>query len=259
MLSEKEAFIYFFHTCLALEYLHAHNVIHRDLKSENLLLDKKGNIKLCDFGWSAIWDGNFRSTFCGTKVMMAPELIKNQEYDEKVDIWALGLVLLDMIAPERATSIRDMSVYKVKDEEIAKIIDSSELLSNPVKQLVKKLLNVRVDKRPSIQGIFNHPWVIEKTLRYGIKPKEYRYNPNRKKKTGTLALTELMDEPVFSVKKRNSARKKLSNTGKRFSASKSKTPLKTKQRRNLLEGVDGVRDITTTGHKKQKFNPFNRG
>lgn len=200
--------MYFFHTCLALEYLHAHNIIHRDLKSENLLLDKKGNIKVCDFGWSAIWDGNFRNTFCGTKVMMAPELVKNQVYDEKVDIWALGLILLDMIEPSLATKIRDISIKTVSNEEIGLIINSSSVLSGSVKQLTKKLLNVKVESRPSIQQVFNDPWIIEKTLIFGIKPKEYRYNPNRVKKSDLMALTELLDEPVFNVTKRGTDTKR---------------------------------------------------
>lgn len=52
-LEEKEAFIYFFQVCIGLDYLHKKNIIHRDLKPENLLLDARGNIKLCDFGWSS--------------------------------------------------------------------------------------------------------------------------------------------------------------------------------------------------------------
>ena len=52
-LGEKEAFVFFFQTCLGIDYLHKNSIIHRDLKPENLLLDKKGNIKICDFGWSS--------------------------------------------------------------------------------------------------------------------------------------------------------------------------------------------------------------
>ncbi len=68
-LSEKEAFVYFFQSCLGIDFLHKKSIIHRDLKPENLLLDKRGNIKICDFGWSAETETsnkNKRNTMCGT-------------------------------------------------------------------------------------------------------------------------------------------------------------------------------------------------
>ena len=68
-MSEKEAFVYFFQTSLGIDFLHKKSILHRDLKPENLLLDKRGNIKICDFGWSAetkIKEGNRRNTMCGT-------------------------------------------------------------------------------------------------------------------------------------------------------------------------------------------------
>ena len=91
-MSEFEAFIYFFQASLAIEYLHSKRIVHRDLKLDNLLLDTKGNVKMCDFGLSVERQkiSDLRQTYCGTFEMMAPELHNAREYAEKVDIWALG-------------------------------------------------------------------------------------------------------------------------------------------------------------------------
>ncbi len=96
--SESESFVYFFQTCLGIDYLHKKSIIHRDLKPENLLLDRERNIKLCDFGWSAEASvQQKRTTFCGTIDYMAPEMIKNQAHDHTLDIWCLGVLLYEMV------------------------------------------------------------------------------------------------------------------------------------------------------------------
>lgn len=78
--------------------MHKKGIIHRDLKPENLLLDNEGNIKLCDFGWSAEAISNQkRTTFCGTIDYMSPEMIKNEPHDHTLDIWCLGVLLYELI------------------------------------------------------------------------------------------------------------------------------------------------------------------
>lgn len=95
-LTEGEAVIYFLQTAFAVEYLHTNNIMHRDLKLENLLLDSKGNLKLSDFGWSAINTTRLRQTYCGTLDYMAPEMVQGRQYDSKVDIWSLGVLLFEL-------------------------------------------------------------------------------------------------------------------------------------------------------------------
>ena len=84
---------------LALESLHNQGVVYRDFKPENILIDRDGYIRLTDFGLSKIGmneDGRTK-TFCGTLEYMAPEMIKNDNYNNSVDWFAFGLVLFEML------------------------------------------------------------------------------------------------------------------------------------------------------------------
>jgi serine/threonine protein kinase len=84
--------------CAATSYLHKNNVIHRDIKSSNILIDKENNVKLIDFGVSKILHKymKFTKSFVGTPLYMGPELFKNVMYDCKIDTWSIGIVLFQM-------------------------------------------------------------------------------------------------------------------------------------------------------------------
>jgi len=89
---------YFSQICGSLMYLHNNNIIHRDLKTANILIDSHDNIKLIDFGVSKILNNymKFTKSFVGTPYCMSPEILKHAFYDHKIDIWAMGIVLFQM-------------------------------------------------------------------------------------------------------------------------------------------------------------------
>jgi len=84
---------------LALAYLHEQNIIYRDLKLENLLLDKDGHIKIADFGLckEEMYYGASTKTFCGTPEYLAPEVLEDSDYGRAVDWWGIGVVLYEMM------------------------------------------------------------------------------------------------------------------------------------------------------------------
>ncbi|ELP92705.1 serine/threonine protein kinase, putative [Entamoeba invadens IP1] len=85
-------------TLKALTFLHSNHCVHRDIKSDNILLKKDGSVKLSDFGYAAqlTKQKSCRTSIVGTPYWMPPELIRSQKYDEKVDVWSLGIMCMEM-------------------------------------------------------------------------------------------------------------------------------------------------------------------
>jgi serine/threonine-protein kinase ULK/ATG1 len=137
-----------------------HNIIHRDIKLDNIMLQKKqikGNAipKIIDFGFSS--KTSLTDTMLGTPLTMAPEILDSKSYDNKIDIWSLGVVFYQLIAgkyPFTATNITDLrELYEQPIEFDFKISDSC-------KNLICEMLTIDVGKRISWEQLFKHPVFI---------------------------------------------------------------------------------------------------
>ncbi|TPX71613.1 hypothetical protein CcCBS67573_g06126 [Chytriomyces confervae] len=97
-LDNKSAKFYAAEVVLAFEYLHSANVVYRDLKPENLLIDSRGHIRVTDFGFTKHLEEDETHTLSGTPDYLAPEVIQAKGYGKAVDWWALGILIYEMIA-----------------------------------------------------------------------------------------------------------------------------------------------------------------
>ncbi|KAF9612881.1 hypothetical protein IFM89_004297, partial [Coptis chinensis] len=157
-LGEEEARKYFQQLIEAVDYCHQRDVYHRDLKPENLLLDGKGNLKVSDFGLSALRKpGDLLSTACGSPSYVAPEVIAHKKYDgAAVDVWACGVILFELLAgylPFDDFNLRNL-YRKISQAEYA----CPEWFTVSQRKLLFKILEPKPSQRMIIAEILEDDW-----------------------------------------------------------------------------------------------------
>ncbi|KAF2995465.1 hypothetical protein E8E14_001948 [Neopestalotiopsis sp. 37M] len=146
----------------AVSFVHQQSCVHRDLKLENILLDKHENVKLVDFGFTREYEGksNYLQTFCGTICYSAPEMLKGEKYaGEKVDVWSLGVILYALLCGELPFDDDDDNVTRTRI--LSEEPKYPEHLPADAVSLIKLLLSKRPLLRPTLPDILQHPFLAE--------------------------------------------------------------------------------------------------
>ncbi|XP_036037798.1 LOW QUALITY PROTEIN: sperm motility kinase X-like [Onychomys torridus] len=158
-LEESEARRLFTQILHAVQYCHDKFIIHRDIKADNILLDHRGNAKLCDFGISAkVIPGQKLSGFCGTLNYCAPELFGKEAYDGRTtDIWSLGVLLFFMVTGR--FPFKAYSAVRVIQQILTANFRVPPHVSVDIRDLILKLLIINPYRRLTIGQIMRHPMV----------------------------------------------------------------------------------------------------
>eukprot|EP00039_Didymoeca_costata_P002632 m.61597 g.61597 ORF g.61597 m.61597 type:complete len:753 (-) comp11427_c0_seq2:33-2291(-) len=156
--NEDQARKYGWQLIEAFQYLHSENIVHRDLKAENLMLNSGNILKIIDFGLSNDMTGkDFLDTQCGSMSYSAPELLSHKPYGKAVDVWSIGVCLYVLL-----TGRLPFGNMATLTELHALMLDGTytlpDAMSEPLKDLFGKIFHIKPNKRIKLQELKEHEW-----------------------------------------------------------------------------------------------------
>lgn len=166
-LTELEVQCYTFQVISALKYLHAHRVIHRDIKLGNLFLSEKMEIKVGDFGLATKleFDGERKRTICGTPNYIAPEILDGSSgHSYEVDTWSLGVLIYTMLIGKPPFETNDVKLTYRRIKMNAYSFPEQVPISKEARDIISEILINDPTSRPSLDDLLNHPFLCKNPL-----------------------------------------------------------------------------------------------
>ncbi|XP_070839943.1 MAP/microtubule affinity-regulating kinase 4 isoform X3 [Chaetodon trifascialis] len=182
-MKEVEARAKFRQIVSAVHYCHTKNIVHRDLKAENLLLDADANIKIADFGFSNEFTlGNKLDTFCGSPPYAAPELFQGKKYDgPEVDVWSLGVILYTLVSG--SLPFDGQNLKELRERVLRGKYRVPFYMSTDCEGILRRFLVLNPAKRCTLEQVMKDKWINTgyegDDLKPHIEPVEDYSDPTR--------------------------------------------------------------------------------
>ncbi|XP_014892223.1 serine/threonine-protein kinase Nek4 isoform X2 [Poecilia latipinna] len=185
LLPERQVVEWFVQIAMALQYLHERNILHRDLKTQNIFLTKTNIIKVGDLGIARVLENqnDMASTLIGTPYYMSPELFSNKPYNHKSDVWALGCCVYEMSTLKHAFNAKDMNslVYRIVE---GKLPPMPSQYHPHLGELIKSMLCKKPEDRPDVKHILRQPYIKRQIAMFLEATKEKTAKSRKKAAVG---------------------------------------------------------------------------